>query len=237
MAKRNYAKRETSEFNFFTEICQWIAVWICVMPYVFLFFRVKLEGRENIPQNESFLVAPTHSSFLDPELVSFATRRPTSYMAKKELYEVPVLREIIAALGTFSVNREKFEIATLRTAQNIMKTKRWMLGMFPQGNRDIPNKITNITPGFAYLARSAKAKILPISISGAAGFSKIPFSKELKIKIGKPFEPSKNLADTMEQWCEAIVNLGDYEMTDKARAKIQRIREKKDNNENSNSEG
>ena len=233
MAKRNYAKRETKEYNFMTEIFQWIAVWIFVMPYAGLFFRIKVEGRENIPKNESFLVAPTHSSYLDPELVSFATMRPIAYMAKKELYDVPILRQIIVCLGTFAVNRDKLEIATIRTAQAIMQTKRWMLSMFPQGNRDLPGKITKVNPGFAYLARAAKTKILPVSIHGAAGFSKIPFSKKLSIKIGKPFEPSKNLADTMEQWCEAIVALGDYEMTDSAREKIQQIREKKDSHENS----
>lgn len=236
MAKRNYAKRETKEYNFLTEIFQWIAVWIFVVPYVITFFRVKIVGRENIPKGESFLVAPTHSSYLDPELVSFATQRPIAYMAKKELYDVPILCPIIVALGTFAVDRNKLEIATIRTAQAIMKTKRWILAMFPQGNRDLPGKITKINPGFAYLARAAKAKILPVSIKGANGFSKIPFSKKLVIKIGEPFAPSKDLADTMKQWCEAIVKLGDYEIEQSAKDKIQKIREKKDSHESVNTE-
>ena len=240
MAKRNYAKRETKEYNFMTEIFQWIAVWIFVMPYAGLFFRIKVEGRENIPKNESFLVAPTHSSYLDPELVSFATMRPIAYMAKKELYDVPILRQIIVCLGTFAVNRDKLEIATIRTAQAIMQTKRWMLSMFPQGNRDLPGKITKVNPGFAYLARATKANILPVSISGAAGFSKIPFSKKLTIRIGKPIPYQKDLADTMQNWCVAIEALGDYKFTDEAKQKIENYRQreiqKEKNNETADTE-
>lgn len=237
MAKRNYAKRETKEFNFFTEIFQWIAVWAVTYPYVALFFKLKVEGQENIPKGESFLVAPTHSSFLDPIVVSMATKRPIAYMAKKELYEVPILRQIIANLGTFAVNRNKLEIATIRTAQAVMKTKRWILALFPQGNRDLAGQITKINPGFAYLARAAKAKILPVSVHGTAGFSKKIRGRDLVIKIGKPFEPAKDLADTMEMWCNAIEELGDYKVADSAREKIAKAKEKEAKNESSNSEG
>ena len=237
MAKRNYAKRDTKEFNFLTEIFQWFCVCCCVMSYVFLFYRFKVEGRENIPKGKSFIVCPTHSGYLDPELVSFATKRPISYMAKKELYDIPWLCPIIVALGTFAVNREKLEIATIRTAQAIMKTNRWLLAMFPQGTRDIPGKITKINQGFAYLARAAKAQILPITIRGTEKFNKNPFVRpQILIKIGKPFDPSKELADTMETWCNTIAELDGFEIADSARAQIQKIREKKDKNESSNSE-
>ena len=42
MAKRNYAKRETKEYNFLTEVFQWMCVWIFTMPYAFLFYKVKI---------------------------------------------------------------------------------------------------------------------------------------------------------------------------------------------------
>ena len=236
MAKRNYAKRETKEYNFLTEVFQFICVWIFTMPYVYLFYRVKIEGRENIPNNQSFLVAPTHSGYLDPILSSAATKRPIAYMAKKELYDVKWLCPIIVALGTFAVNRSKLEIATIRTAQAIMKTNHWLLAMFPQGTRDIPGQINKINPGFAYLAKMAKASILPVSIKGSDKFSKIPFSGQITIKIGKPFEPSKNISETMEKWCEEIVALGGYEVCDSAREKIEKAKEK-DKNESTSSKG
>ncbi|MCQ2957925.1 MAG: 1-acyl-sn-glycerol-3-phosphate acyltransferase [Candidatus Gastranaerophilales bacterium] len=237
MAKRNYAKRETKEYNFLTEVFQWMCVWLFTMPYVFLFYKVKVEGRENIPKNQSFLVAPTHSGYLDPILSSFATKRPIAYMAKKELYDVKWLCPIIVALGTFAVNRAKLEIATIRTAQAIMKTNHWLLSMFPQGTRDNVGEITKINPGFAYLANMAKAQILPVSITGSEKFSKVPFGGKIVIKIGKPFDPSKNMADTMEKWCEEIVKLGDYQVAQCTKDKIEQIRAKKDKHESADSEG
>ncbi len=228
MAKRNYAKRETKEYNFLTEIFQWIAVWILTMPYIFLCNKVKVIGRENIPKGKSFLVAPTHSGYLDPIVTSYATLRPIAYMAKAELYNVKWLCPIIVALGTFAVNRNKLEIATIRTAQAIMKTNHWLLSMFPQGTRDKIGKITTVNPGFAYLARMAKADILPVSITGTDKIFRVPFSGNIIIKIGKPFSPSKELSDTMEEWCNAIAELGDFTVEESAKAKIQRVREKKD---------
>ena len=232
--KRDYAKRERKEYTWLTELYQIIAVYIVVMPYVWLFFRCKVEGTENIPKDESFIVACTHSSYLDPELVSYATKRPIAYMAKKELYDVPLLRQIIVMLGTFAVDRKKLSIATIKTAKMIISTKKWIMAMFPQGGRDLPDKITRINPGFAYLARATKANILPVSISGAAGFSKIPFSKKLTIRIGKPIPYQKDLADTMQNWCEVIEQLGDYEFTDEAKQKILNYRNKEANKEKDN---
>lgn len=238
--KRDYAKRERKEYTFLTEIYQFIAVYFVVMPYVWLFFRCRVKGTENIPKDESFIVACTHSSYLDPELVSYATKRPIAYMAKKELYDVPILRQFIVMLGTFAVDRKKLSIATIKTAKMIISTKKWIMAMFPQGGRDLPNKITRINPGFAYLARATKANILPVSISGAAGFSKIPFSKKLTIRIGKPIPYQKDLADTMQNWCEAIEALGDYKFTDEAKQKIENYRQreiqKEKNNETADTE-
>jgi len=236
MAKRNYAKRETKEYNFLTEVFQWFSVWVFTMPYILLFYRVKVEGFKNLKKGVSYLVAPTHSGYLDPIVTSYATQRPIAYMAKKELYDKPILGPIIVALGTFAVNRQKLEIATIRTAQAIMKTNHWLISMFPQGTRDSVKEITQITPGFAYLARMAKAQILPISITGTDKFSKIPFGGKIVIKIGAPFEPSKELADTMQAWCNAIKDLGDYTISEKALAKIEKAREK-DKHESADSEG
>ena len=86
------------------------------MSYVFLFYRFKVEGRENIPKGKSFIVCPTHSGYLDPELVSFATKRPISYMAKKELFKNPILRWILNALGAFPVDRGSADLGTIRNS-------------------------------------------------------------------------------------------------------------------------
>ena len=165
MEKRNYAKRERKEYGFFIDFFQRLAISFVVIPCMRLFYKINIHGKENIPENESFIMAPTHTNYFDPLLAYHATRRPVAFMAKKELFEIWWLRPLIAALGAFSVNREKLEIATIKTAQMIIKTKSWILALFPQGSRDKAKRITKLTPGFAYFARVAQAKVLPISIT------------------------------------------------------------------------
>ena len=258
MEKRNYAKRERKEYSFFIDFFQRLAISFVVIPCMRLFYKINIHGKENIPADESFIMAPTHTNYFDPLLAYHATRRPVAFMAKKELFEIWWLRPLIAALGAFSVNREKLEIATIKTAQMIIKTKSWILALFPQGSRDKAKRITKLTPGFAYFARVAQANVLPISITLKEHereklnfitriqtiFDDTPIFSKFKntystyeITIGTPIPYSKNLADTMEKWCESIVSIGGYEVDEKIREKIQNEREKeeKTNNESADS--
>ncbi|MDD3594230.1 MAG: lysophospholipid acyltransferase family protein [Candidatus Gastranaerophilales bacterium] len=241
MAKRNYAKRETHEYTRFTSFCQFLIIYLFIFPYFYVFHRLRISGREHIPKGESFIVAATHSSYYDPPLVSVAVVKPIAYMAKKELFEVPILREIVIFLGAFAVNRESLEIATIRTAKAVIQTKHWIMAMFPQGNRDIPGKITKINGGFAYLSKTTKAKILPVSIVGSEEYNFIPFLKKITIRIGKPLPACTDMNQTMWDWCQAIENLGSYEFTQEAKDKlavIQQEQEKKGKKvESTNTEG
>ena len=97
-------------------------------------------------------------------------------------------------------------------------------------------KITKITPGFAYFARVAKAKVLPISINGGAGKRPKIFSGKITIKIGKIIEPSKDLSITMKNWCDSIVALGDYELTDSAKEILEKSKVKEEKHESVNTE-
>lgn len=260
MAKRNYAKREEKEYNWTVEAFQHIAVDIFVIPFMKLKYKVNVVGKENIPEDESFIMAPTHTNYFDPLLAYYATKRPVAFMAKKELFDIGWLCPLIVQLGAFSVNREKLEVATIKTSQMIIRTKKWILSLFPQGSRDKACQITRITPGFAYFARVAKAKVLPISIrlvetkkekqdligKFLSIFDSTPILTKFlnsyytyEIAIGKPFEYSKELADTMEKWCDAIVELGGYTVTDQVRKKIQKERTKEqraEQHESANSE-
>ena len=241
--RRNYAKREKEEYGFWIEFFQRLAISIIVVPCIRLFHQIEIQGKENIPKEESFILAPTHTNYLDPLLAYYATKRPAAFMAKKELFEIWWLRPLIAALGAFAVNREKLEIATIKTAQMIIQTKKWILSLFPQGSRDKAKKITKITPGFAYFARVAKSKVLPVSITlrenkrARNGFIEIfealfddtplltkfsPSFSTYEIKIGKPIDYSKNLGETMENWCNAICSISEYSIDEKVLEKIKK---------------
>lgn len=214
---RNYSKREAKEYNWLRALLHYVSIYCILVPYFKILFKAKIEGSENIPKGESFVVAANHLSDLDPVIVSMAVKRPIAFMAKKELFDSPKLRFWIDLYGAFAVNREKLEISTIRTAQAVASTNKWILAMFPQSSRDVPGVITNVTPGFAYLAKLTNAKILPVSIvmSHVQKPRPKPFEGNLVVKIGKPFEVSDDFEETMQLWSSTIADLTGFELQTK----------------------
>ncbi len=77
---------------------------------VFLFYQilwgVKIEGQENVSFSETYIILSNHCSNVDPPLVGFAVKRPIAYMAKSELFKVPILKQIIHWSGAYAVKRK-----------------------------------------------------------------------------------------------------------------------------------
>lgn len=105
---RHYSKRSAREFNFFRRCFQQLWIYLIGVPLFHIFYRIKIYGRENIPEGARFIVAANHISYLDPFIVSYAVKKPVAYMAKKELFEESWLQTLCMDwLGAFAVNREK----------------------------------------------------------------------------------------------------------------------------------
>ena len=83
-------------------------------------------------------------------------------------------------------------------------------GIFPQGTRQEPGTISNITKGFASLAKTTKCGILPIGIIGTQDVKRIPFSGKIIVKIGKIIPYSEDVNDMVDKWGEAIQELTGY---------------------------
>lgn len=201
MAK-NFSKVEAKNYTFARSLLQYFIIYFILYPYFKIFYNVKVYGRENIPKDGSLIVASNHSSHFDPVLMCLATRYPVAFMAKEELFHVPVLSQLIQALGAFSVNREKMEISTIKSAKAVLSTK-WFLGIFPEGTR-VQGKIGDIKPGFGYLAKATKAQILPMSIMGLK-------ERKLVIKIGQPIPAPSTPEEAVEKWGTVMSELTGYE--------------------------
>ena len=99
-----------------------------------LFYRLKFVGTENEPQEGALLVCSNHISAADPFLVSAATRNQISYMAKKELFGVPIVGSILRSAGSFPVDRKASDVSAIKKAIAILKAG-GRVGIFPQGTR------------------------------------------------------------------------------------------------------
>lgn len=208
--EKNYARRYANEYHLLRILLQVFAVFVMAYPFLKLIYRIKVEGRENLPDGSRFIYAGNHVSMFDPLLVSYAVLKPIAYLAKKELFEQPKLQWWIKKLGSISVDREKPQSATFKSVKEVFNTS-WSLGIFPQGGIKDNKKIEDIKRGFVHIAKVAKADIVPVAIVGFEGYTKKLFSQNLKIKIGIPI--SYNLSDDeiIQEWVRQICEATGFE--------------------------
>ena len=201
--EKSHTMRKASDYNIWRTIFQFIICRIFYMIRLKLIYRLKVEGLENIPKNNEYIVCPNHLSTLDPPAMAAIFPRRISFMAKKELFDIPFICWWLDWLGTFSVNRESLDPSTIKTVMEIKKSK-WVFGIFPQGTRGVPGTIQGVTKGFAGLARITKCAVLPVGITGSEKATHIPFSGKVVVKIGKPIPYDKDPEVVMKKWIEQI---------------------------------
>jgi 1-acyl-sn-glycerol-3-phosphate acyltransferase len=147
-----------------------------------LLFRLRISGLENVPPAGPLIVVANHLHNADPLLISIAIPRPVHYMAKKELFAVPVIRRVIRLGGAFPVDRGTADRNAIRIADLNLK-QGIAIGMFPEGTRSKSRALKAALPGAAAIAQLTAAPILPVAITGSERL----FIKGVKIEVGKPF--------------------------------------------------
>ena len=155
--------------------------------------RLEVTGRENIPEKGPVLLMANHRSYLDPPLVAYAVwKRPVFFMAKSELFSMPVLGALIKHWGNaFPVKRGKADLTALKTALEVLK-KEELVCIFPEGQRAPTGKFLRPKWGAGMVALKAEVPIVPCLIEGSEALigkerfvSGIP---RVKISFGKPFQ-------------------------------------------------
>lgn len=144
-------------------------------------WRASATGTENVPRTGPLIVACNHTSFLDPPVMGCFVPRQIYFMAKKELFEIPVLGAAIASVGAYPVDREGSATAAIKRSVEVLRSGN-CIGIFPEGGRNRDGD-KEARQGVALLASLAKAPVLPAAIVGgdrAKRFGKI------KVAYGKP---------------------------------------------------
>ena len=202
----NHSLREPEFYNKWRSLFQFLVTHVFYMIRFKLVYRLEVYGKENIPDDNNFIVAANHLSTLDPPLVCGVMNKPVAYMAKKELFENPFLCWWLNWLGAFAVDREKLGVSTIKTVKNLKNTG-WVLGIFPQGTRQEAGEISHITKGFASLAKSTKCGILPVGITGTQEVKRFPVSGKIIVRIGKVIPYTDNVAGMVDDWEKSIEDL------------------------------
>lgn len=202
----NHSYRDAKFYNIWRRIFLFLVTHVFYMIRFKLVYRLEVQGKENIPKDNNFLIAANHLSTLDPPLICAVMNRGVACMAKKELFKNPFMIWWLNWLGAFAVDREHVSVSTLKTVKAIKNTT-WVLGIFPQGTRQLDGEIKNITKGFANIAKINKCGILPVGITGTEVARRIPFSGKIVVKIGEIIPYSENIDEMMQKWGESIQNL------------------------------
>ena len=187
--------------------------WSIVSPMLHAYFRGRIYGVENVPKSGKLVVVSNHASYFDPPIVSNCVRRPVAYMAKEELFEVPVLAQVIKLYGAYPVSRGSADRNSIRAALDYLDNG-WAVGVFLEGTRTPDGRITDPKRGAALLAAKAKAPFLPVSLWGSEKIlqkgSALPRAVPLTIRIGKlidaPSSTNKEELQAVTHQCATAIN-------------------------------
>ncbi len=162
-------------------------VWSSVRNLSRFLWRLTWEGIENIPREGGVILASNHISWYDPPFVSVSCPREVHFMAKRELFSIPVLGFIIRNLNAFPVSRGKYDRQALEAAIEVLR-KGEALIVFPEGTSS--RKKGEFLPpkaGVGVLAREGQVPIVPTYISGSDELPKVFFSfGRVQVLFGKP---------------------------------------------------
>ncbi|WP_069366645.1 lysophospholipid acyltransferase family protein [Salisediminibacterium beveridgei] len=130
-----------------------------------LFYRVKIQGKQNIPEEQGVLLCSNHIHFLDPPLVGSFLKRETRFMAKAELFEAPILKSLIPKFGAFPINRGKSDRKAMRTGLKLLKEGE-IVGVFPEGTRSKTGELKKGLSGVGFFALRSDAAVVPCAVIG-----------------------------------------------------------------------
>ena len=168
----------------YINIKKWLA-----KPVIFL-FRIHAHNAENEPREEDgpYIIAANHTSNADPVFLCAATDlQQPHFMAKKELFKVPLVNKLVAALGAFPIDRKGADVAAIRKTIKMIRDGK-CIGIFPQGHRykGVDPRETEVKSGLGMIAVKAQATVLPCYIKMKKR-KWAPF-RRVDVYIGKPIK-------------------------------------------------
>lgn len=190
---------------------RFILKWLCIA------FRVRFDinGLENIPKDQKYVLTPNHLSLFDAITMIMVSKRPITFVAKKETRNMPVVGMILEVIGGFFLDRKD-----VRRSLKMMKDIEDYINehpevgfvIFPEGTR---SKDVNMMPGEfkggSYkVAYKTEATVVPLTLYGTKkplGFNEYLFHK-IKVEIGTPipYEEYKDLTTIeLAKKCQTFV--------------------------------
>jgi 1-acyl-sn-glycerol-3-phosphate acyltransferase len=183
----------------------------CLFPSFTLGWSFRSEGSRHVPPEGPLLVLANHQSYLDPPLIGVAVRRRIWYLARKTLFDSPLLARFMESLGTLAVDQEGIAKEGLRASVERLQAGKALL-IFPEGERTPSGEMLPFKPGITLVLKKAPVPILPVGVAGAFDAyprqSKLPRFSPLfwpwtgaafAASVGEPIPPARYQAMPREE--------------------------------------
>lgn len=181
--------------------------WFFFRACYTLIWRLKINGLENIPKNTGAVIASNHASLGDPPLIGCTIPWRVYYMAKKELFDIPVLGWIMKQINCFPVDRDRSDLTAVRTAVRIV-SKNNILVMFPQGGRrkDGDPRSAQYKSGIGIVAALGRVPIVPCVVVNTGKLGKLARVTVNYLKPVYPVNSGKTGKEAYEAMTDAVMD-------------------------------
>ena len=168
-----------------------------------LVYRARIRGRENLPRQGGYILAPSHRSMMDIPFLAVVTPRRVRFMGKVEVFKIPVVGTLFRWLGGFPVLRDGTDRKAVRDAIEILHAGEPLV-VYPEGTRQHGHAIQPLQPGAAYLAIRAGVPIVPVGIAGSEEIfrshgTKRPRFDRVGIVVGEPIVPPERTGTVVKR--------------------------------------
>ncbi len=161
--------------------------------------KLQVEGLENIQNNSAHIIASNHQGLLDNLAIPAALAQKAlgmSFIAKKQLLKIPIFGKAIEALGVPAIDKGNSEEAkkSLNETTKIIRENELNVIWYPEGTRTEDGTLGKFKKGFAYMAISSGAPVIPTCITGSFECmpkgSKLAKPGTITVKFGEPIDTS-----------------------------------------------
>ena len=153
--------------------------------------KIEVNGLENLTPGESYIFISNHASLLDIPTVCLGLPFQLRFLAKKELFKIPLFGPALLSAGHIKIDRGNLESAvkSLKEAAIVLKKRGFSALVFAEGTRSLNGEVGRFKKGGVILALSMGIPIVPVSISGSASLAAkgvyLVKSGKIKMTIGK----------------------------------------------------
>ena len=168
----------------------WSLLWLVCKAW----FRFRVVGKQNLPAEEAYILAPVHRSYLDTPVGGMVTARRQRFLGKESLWRNRAAGRFLTIVGGFPVERGTADRAALRACQEVLERGEPMV-MFPEGTRQHGPVVDPdlMHAGPAFVAARAGVPIVPLGIAGTdhamPGGSMLIRPVRVVMVVGEPIRP------------------------------------------------